>query len=142
MRDITTRVGRELEALTSASGYSQLIDKPTHFFNGGSSCIDLIFCNKPEFVLEYGIDHSLFQTCHHNIIFAKTSAKFALPPDYDREVWDYKKANIDGMQKSISLFNWERAFNNLSVNETVDILNSTLLNIFRNYIPNKIIKCS
>ena len=107
--DITTRVGRELEALTSTSGYSQLIDKPTHFFNGGSSCIDLIFCNKPEFVLEYGIDHSLFQTCHHNIIFAKISAKSAFPPEYEREVWDYKKANIDGIQKSVSLFNWERA---------------------------------
>ena len=140
--DITTRVGRELEALTSTSEYSQLIDKPTHFFNGGSSCIDLIFCNKPEFVLEYGIDHSLFQTCHHNIIFAKISAKFALPPDYEREVWDYKKANIDGIQKSISLFNWERAFNNLSVNEKVDMLNSNLLNIFCNYIPDKTVKCS
>ena len=139
--DITTRVGRESEALTSTSGYSQLIDKPTHFFNGGSSCIDLIFCNKPEFVLEYGIDHSLFQTCHP-IMFAKISAKFALPPDYEREVWDHKKANIDGIQKSISLFNWERAFNNLSNNEKVDILNSTLLNIFRNYNLNKIVKCS
>ena len=45
-------------------------------------------------------------------------------------------------KKSISLFNWERAFNNLSANEKVDFLNSTSLNIFRNYIPNKIVKCS
>ena len=97
-----------LEALTSKAGYSQLIDTPTHFFNGGSSCIDLIFCNKPEFVIEYGIDHSLFHTCHHNIIFAKISAKIALPPDYEWEVWDHKKANIDSIQKSISFFNWKR----------------------------------
>ena len=30
---------------------------------------------------------------------------------------------------------------NLSVDEKVDLLNKTLLNIFRNYIPNKKIKC-
>ena len=119
-----------------------MIDKPTNFFNGGSSCVDLIFCNKPEFVIEYGIDHSLFHICHHNIIFAKINSKIALPPDYEREVWDYKKANIDSIQKSISLFSWERAFNDLSVSEKVNVLSSTLLNIFHNYIPNKIVKCS
>ena len=140
--DITTRVGKELEALTSTAGYSQLIDKPTHFFNGGSSCIDLIFCNKPEFVTEYGIDYSLFHTCHHHIIFVKVSSKIFLPPAYEGEVWDYKKANIDSIQKSISLFNWERAFNNLSVSEKVNVLSSTLVNIFHNNIPNKIVKCS
>ena len=56
--------------------------------------------------------------------------------------WDYKKANIDSIQKSISLFNWERDFNNLSVSEKVNVLSSTLLNIFHNYVPNKIVRCS
>ena len=47
-----------------------------------------------------------------------------------------------GMQKSISLFNWEKAFENLSINEKVGLLNNTLLNTFCNYIPNKMVKCS
>ena len=46
------------------------------------------------------------------------------------------------MQKSFSLFNWEKAFENLSTNEKVDLLYSTLLNIFNSYIPNKITKYS
>ena len=46
------------------------------------------------------------------------------------------------MQKSISRFNWKKAFENLSVSEKIDLLNATLLNIFRNYIPNKIVKYS
>ena len=54
------KAGKELDILTSTAGYTQLIDKPTHFFSGGCSCIDLIFCNKPELISEYGIDHSLF----------------------------------------------------------------------------------
>ena len=140
--DIDSKAGKELDSLTSMTGYTQLIDKPTHFFSGGCSCIDLIFCNKPELISEYGTDHSLFQTCHYNLIFGKINAKIPVPPAYSREVWDYKNAYAEGIQKSISRFNWKKTFENLSINEKVDLLNATLLNIFRNYIPNKIAKCS
>ena len=50
--------GKNLDSLTSTAGYTQLIDKPTHFFSGGYSCIDLTFCSKPAIVSECGIDHS------------------------------------------------------------------------------------
>ena len=46
------------------------------------------------------------------------------------------------MQKSISIFNYEKVFANISINEKVGLLKNTLLNIFRNYIPNKIVKCN
>ena len=98
--DVNSIAGKELDSLTSMTGYTKSIDKPTNFFGGGSSCIDLIFCNKPETVSECGIDHSLFQTCHHSLIFAKISAKESA----SRNVWDYKSANVEGVQKSISLF--------------------------------------
>ena len=84
--DIDSKAGKELNSLTSMAGCTQLIDKPTHFFSGGCSCIDLIFCNKPELISEYGIDHSLFQTCHHNLIFGKINAKIPVPPACSREV--------------------------------------------------------
>ena len=96
--DIDSKAGKELDTLTSTAGYTQLIDKPTHFFSGGCSCIDLIFCNKPELISEYGIDHSLFQTCHHNLIFGKINAKIPALPAYSREVWDYKNANAKGIK--------------------------------------------
>ena len=78
--DIYSKVGKELDTLTSTGGDTQLIDKPTHFFSGGCSCINLIFCNNPELISEYGIGDSLFQTCHHNLIFAKMNAKIRVPP--------------------------------------------------------------
>ena len=37
-----------LASLTFAAGYTQLINKLTQFFSGGSSCIDIISCNKPK----------------------------------------------------------------------------------------------
>ena len=35
--------GIELDNITTISGYNQMIDKPTHYINESSSCIDLIF---------------------------------------------------------------------------------------------------
>ena len=78
--DINSKAGKELDTLTSTARYTQLIDKPTHFFSGGCSCIDLIFWNKPELISVCGIDHSLFQTCHHNLIFANINAKIPVHP--------------------------------------------------------------
>ena len=63
-------------------------------------------------------------------------------PSYSREDWDYKNANVEGIQNSISLFNWEKAFENLSINEKVSLLNNTLLNVICNHIRKKIVKCS
>ena len=57
-----------------------------------------------------------------------------------REVWNYSKADVQNIQKAMLNFNWRKAFESLSVDSKVDLLNDTLLNIFRNYIPNNKIK--
>ena len=59
---------------------------------------------------------------------------------YVHEVRDYRKGNVKSIQKSIQTFDWVKAFGNLSVYGKVDVLNETLMNIFRNYIANKKIK--
>ena len=48
-------------------GYSQIIDKPTHFTNNSSSCIDLIFTSNPSIVVDSGIEKSLYISCHHDM---------------------------------------------------------------------------
>ena len=53
------------------------------------------------------------------------------------EVWNYSQANVENIKYAISNFDWSKAFENLSVDEKVKHLYETLLNIFRNYIPNK-----
>ena len=58
-----------------------------------------------------------------------------------RQVCDYEKANIENIKKAIPNFDWNKAFENPSVYEKVEFLNKTLLNIFRNYIPNKKLNC-
>ena len=105
------------------------------------SCIDLIFYTNKNIILNHGIDVSNFDKCHHNIISGKIDIRVPLPPIFVREVWDYSKANVEHIKKAITNFNWHNAFKDLSVDEKVVLRNETLLNIFRNYIPNKKIKC-
>ena len=60
---------------------------------------------------------------------------------HSHQSWNYSKADVQNIQKAILGFNWRKVFESLSVDSKVDLLNETLLNIFRNYIPNKKIKC-
>ena len=135
--DITNLQGQELDSLTLSAGYNQIIDRPTHVINTSMSCIDLIFCINQSVISNHGVDVSIFDKCHHNIIYFKINIRVPLPPTYVREVLDYEKTNIENIKKSISNFDWNKAFENLSFDEKVDFLNKTLLNIFRNYIPPK-----
>ena len=68
--------GSELYNITTLLGLSQLIKEPTNFeLNRSPSCIDLIFTSQPNLVFECGIHPSLYNTCHHQIIYAKLSLK-------------------------------------------------------------------
>ena len=56
-------------------------------------------------------------------------------------VWDYSKANITNIRKSLSRMNWVNDFIDLNVNGQVDYLTKCITNVFKNFVPNKIITC-
>ena len=137
---ITNTPGQKIDSLRSSAGYTQIIDKRNHIVNNSVSCIDLIFYTNKNINSNHGINVTIFEKCHHNIIYGKNNIRILLPPVYIRKVWDYSKTNIENINKVISNFNWTKAFENISVDEKVELLNEALLNIYRNYIPNKKIK--
>ena len=53
----------------------QIIKESTHILENSSSCIDLIFTNEPNMVVESRVHHPLHQDCHHQIIFPKFNLK-------------------------------------------------------------------
>ena len=54
-------------------------------------------------------------------------------------MWNFKKANIISIRKAILTVNWEFLFFKKSVHEKVSIFNSTLMNIFSNYILSNLV---
>ena len=58
-----------------------------------------------------------------------------------RLIWDYKKADSEKIRKALDSVNWERLFNKKDIDARVVVLMyyETILNVFRNYVPNKYI---
>ena len=101
------------------------------------SCIDFTFCTNQGVTSNYGVHVSIFDKYQRNTIYGKINITVLLAPTYVQEVWNYKKANIENIKKATSNFDWNKAFEKHSVDEKIELLHKTLLNIFRNYIQNK-----
>ena len=78
-----------------------------------------------------GVHASLHPNCHHQIVHSS----FNLNIYY----LFIKKADANIIRKALDSVNWERLFDSKNIHEQVIALNETILNVFRNYVPNKYI---
>ena len=140
--DIDTTEGTKLLSLKSCNGFQQIINEPTHIQRQSSSCIDLIFMDQANISVNSGIHTSLHPNCHHQIVQSKFKLNISYPPPYKRLVWNYKKADVPSTRKALDSVNWEKLLRNKKIDIQVSIFNETILKIFRNFVPNKIITCS
>ena len=102
--DSTNFEGSKIDFLTSSFGFHQIINKLTHILNNSSSCIDLIFTTQPNLVIESGAHSYLHANCHHQLAYVKFNLNVFYLPSYEREVWHYKLANSDCIQRAIKNF--------------------------------------
>ena len=138
-KDKTTAEGIHVETLTSLYNFHQLISEPTHLLPQSNSCIDLVFTDQPNLAVNCGRHVSLNSKCHHEITHCKFNLSIEYPPPYEWLVWDYRKADIESIQKSVKSVNWETLFNTKTVNKQVSIFNKTIINIYSNFAPNKLV---
>ena len=71
--DNSNSAGQEIDTLTSSTGRTQIIDKPTHVINNSLSGIYLIFCTNWNVISKHGIYDSIFEKYHHNINYGKVN---------------------------------------------------------------------
>ena len=103
--DITNSTGLGLDSLTSSAIYIQIIAKSPLAVSSSMSCIDLIFCTNLNVISKHNVDVSAFDKCHHDIIYGKINNGVNLPPIYVREVWNYRRTNVENSKKAITNFN-------------------------------------
>ena len=135
--DSTDIEGSKIDILTLTFGFHQIINEATHIFNNSSSCNDLIFTSQLNLVTESGVHSFLHANCHHQITYVKFNLNAIYPPPYEREVWHYKLANSECIQRAIADYDWAKVFYNIDVNNKVLLFNETVLNIIHNFIPHK-----
>ena len=102
-------------------------------------CIDLIFTNEPNMVIDFEVHSSLHEKCYHQIIYFKLNLIIDCPPPYIHKMADSNRSDTDSINSSIEIFYQSCLFSGKDVHEQVKFLNKTLLNIFDNVIPNKVI---
>ena len=106
---ITTLHGTQIDSLMTTHGFKQTISDPTHILPNSSSCIDLIFTDQPNYVIDSGT-HPLHPNCYHQITFCQLNLKVDYPPPYERLVWNFKKSNNDAIKKSYQISELELSF--------------------------------
>ena len=114
-RNKTTIEGTQPEFITSVHGFHQLISQATDLLQQTSSCMDLIITDQPNLIVDGGVHPSLNSNCHRQTTYCKISLNIEYPPPRKRLVWDYNRANVEGIKKFIESVNWEVMFNNKSI---------------------------
>ena len=84
-----------------------------------------------------GLHLSLHSNCHHQITYCKLNLSTEYPQLYEHLVWDYNKANVEGIKTSTESANWELMFNNKNVHKHVSNFNQALMKIFPDFTSNK-----
>ena len=87
-----------------------LISQPTHLLPSSSTCIDLVFTDQSNLVVDSGVHSSFHKNFHHQITFCKLNLQIEYPPPYKRLVWDYKKADTNSIRKTLKQVNREFLF--------------------------------
>ena len=137
--DSENNEGRLFEPITADLGRHQLISEPTHFMGDSKSCIDLIFTDQPNLVVDTGVHPSLHEQCHRRIVYGKLSVSNIVPSPYSRRIWYYNKANFVNIMKSIEMSRWHEQLGKITCPDAqVKLLNEVLLNIYSNFIPNQV----
>ena len=78
------------------------------------TCVDVIFTDQPNLIVDSDARQSLHSNCHHQITHCKLNFNIEYPPPYERLVWDYNKANIESIKISVESVNWKVMFINLT----------------------------
>ena len=105
----STPGGISIEDLTTMLGLTRLIKESTNFEpNKKPSCIDLVFTDQPNIVVESGTRTSLDPYCHYQITYCRFNFKIPPPPPFERKNYLYDEANVNLIRRCISNFPWER----------------------------------
>ena len=99
--DKTSYEGLKIEGITSQFGLKQLIIEPTHHTRNSLTCIDLIFTSQTNLVMGSGVHSSLHENPHRHMIYAKLNLEIYCSSPYEREIWHYRKTNIEKIRKAI-----------------------------------------
>ena len=92
--------------MISIYDFDQLISGPTHILPASSSCIDLIFTDQHNLLVDSCVPPFFYANCHHQITYCNLILMIAYPPPYEHLVWGYQRANEGAINAAQSKVDW------------------------------------
>ena len=71
--DHTAAEGLQVESLTSFYVLTQVISQPTPILPTSNSCIDVVFTNQLNLIIESDVHTPLLPNCYHQFVFTKNN---------------------------------------------------------------------
>ena len=138
---LNSQTKKKIDSLCTQFSLHQLLTDPSHFTEHSSSLLDLILVSNKEHLILHGVgDPFLDQQLHYHCPiygfckFSKPKAKA-----FTRHIWMYNNENFGLLREKASSIDW-RALENDDISLYASNLNSTILSLTKECIPNKSIR--
>ena len=138
---LNSQTKKKIDSLCTQFSLHQLLTDPSHFTEHSSSLLDLILVSNKEHLILHGVgDPFLDQQLHYHCPiygfckFSKPKAKA-----FTRHIWMYNNGNFGLLREKASSIDWH-ALENDDISLYASNLNSTILSLTKECIPNKSIR--
>lgn len=135
--NINRNNAKQLEDIADIFNLTQYIQEPTRMADGSYSLLDLLYCNMPD-VLSAGVAD--YQLSDHFPIFIKIPLVDESPPPVSFKYRPLKNINYDRFQADLESWPWENIFYLPGIEEKVNFLSLSILQLFDIHAPLKICK--
>ena len=138
---LNSQTKKKIDPLCTQFSLHQLLTDPSHFTEHSSSLIDLILVSNKEHLILHGVCDPFLdqQLRYHCPIYG--FCKFSKPKAkaFTRHIWMYNNGNFGLLREKASSIDWH-ALENDDISLYASNLNSTILSLTKECIPNKSIR--
>ena len=116
------------------NGLSQCITSPTH---KDGNILDLVFCNSAgmSHLISQSVDCPATSSCDHNLLSLTFSACVSSPIKTSWSYPDFKSADFEAINRTLSSYNWNSLANPQSLQQQYDNFISILHSVIKQYVP-------
>ena len=134
--DFNTRDGHNLLNFVYPNNMSALINEPTRITPTSATVLDQFLVSDHLTITDISVGAPL-ETSDHCEITCQVKCSKNTYKAFSRSVWDYNKADWEGLNTSLSNHNWDDCFTAGDVSSCAQLWTGTFLSYARRFILNK-----
>jgi hypothetical protein len=115
---------------------SQFIHQPTRITNSSKSCLDLIFCNHPGFILDTDVVPPISLSDHSCTIATLDISTLIKKQTLEHTFWKYGQADLDTLNTEVRNYNWDNVLGSNDIDVMTNSFTNSLFTLLSNNIPN------